>query len=294
MGRGSCGYDGVSAKQVAAQVLACIPGLGGVTRWVELKPLRKADGKAVSRAMEELILFRWETPEYLLTDNGREFENKTVNDMLERYGIRQVTTPPYHPQANPVERSNRTLKTMIAAYVESDHRDWDIHLHEFRHAINTAMQASTKVSPAFLNFGRHPRPLRSLRREVEGERLVSSIAPEVWIDRVKRLDALRDLVARHIHSAREKQERHYNKGKRDVRFNVGDFVMRRVHVLSDAARKFSAKLAPKFEGPYGVVEVKSPGVYLLGEGEGSNRRICKAHVSELKRFVPPRVASKKE
>ena len=52
------------------------------TLWVELKPLRRADGKAVSRAMEELILFRWETPEYLLTDNGREFENKVVNDML--------------------------------------------------------------------------------------------------------------------------------------------------------------------------------------------------------------------
>ena len=28
------------------------------TRWVELKPLRIADAKAVSSAMEELILFR--------------------------------------------------------------------------------------------------------------------------------------------------------------------------------------------------------------------------------------------
>ena len=40
------------------------------TRWVELKPLRKADGKSVARALEELILFRWETPEFVLTDNG--------------------------------------------------------------------------------------------------------------------------------------------------------------------------------------------------------------------------------
>ena len=50
------------------------------TRWVEVKPLRKADGKAVARALEELILFRWEIPMYLLSDNGKEFDNKVVKE----------------------------------------------------------------------------------------------------------------------------------------------------------------------------------------------------------------------
>ena len=49
------------------------------TKWLELKPLRKADGKAVARALEKLILFRWETPEYLLTDNGTEFVNQVLS-----------------------------------------------------------------------------------------------------------------------------------------------------------------------------------------------------------------------
>ena len=35
------------------------------TKWIELKPLRKADRKAVAKALEELIFFRWETPVYL-------------------------------------------------------------------------------------------------------------------------------------------------------------------------------------------------------------------------------------
>ena len=137
------------------------------TRWLELKPLRKADGKAVARALEELIFFRWETPEYLLTDNGTEFVNQALMKTLDEYGIQYVTTPSYHPQANPVERSNRTLKTMIATFVDGYHRNWDAHLHEFRHAINTAMQSSLKTSPAFLNYGRHPSPVKSLRRELE-------------------------------------------------------------------------------------------------------------------------------
>ena len=253
------------------------------TRWVELKPLRKADGKSVAQALEELILFRWETPEYFLTDNGREFDKQTLRKTLDEYRVKHVTTPPYHPQANPVERSNRTLKTMIAAFVGADHRNWNAHIHEFRHAINTAMQATTRVSPAFLNFGRHPRPVKSLRRESERARSVLKVPPEVWLDRVKRLDTLRDLVAKHIDKAREKQEREYNKSRRDVRFSEGDLVMRKTHPLSSGINKFSAKLAPKYEGPLKVVEIRSPTVYILESIGGDSWRIAKAHVSELKR-----------
>ena len=48
------------------------------TRWVELKPLRKADGKSVVFAFEDLILNRWKVPDYFLCDNGKEFDNKEV------------------------------------------------------------------------------------------------------------------------------------------------------------------------------------------------------------------------
>ena len=201
------------------------------TRWIEVKPLRKAEGKAVARAIEELILFRWETPMYLLSDNGREFDNRVVKEMLEEYGVRHITTPPYHPQANPVERSNRTLKAMISTFVGSDHRNWDVHIHEFRHAVNTAVQSSTKVSPAFLNFGRQPQPVKSLRREMEGIKVIEKLEPSVWEDRLKRLDALRDLVSKHMDKARRTQERYYDKGRRDVRFGVGDLVLRKTHFL---------------------------------------------------------------
>ena len=49
------------------------------TRWVELKLITKAEGKSVARALEEMILFRWETPEYLLTDLG-------ASSIIKRFG----------------------------------------------------------------------------------------------------------------------------------------------------------------------------------------------------------------
>ena len=51
-----------------------------LSRYVELKPLRKTDAKSVLKAFEELIVYRWGCPRMLLTDNGTEFANKLVTD----------------------------------------------------------------------------------------------------------------------------------------------------------------------------------------------------------------------
>ena len=262
------------------------------TRWIELKPLKSADAKAVSSAFEELILFRWETPEFFLTDNGKEFVNKHVDGMLEEYGIRHVLTPPYHPQSDPVERTNRTLKTMIAIFVGQDQRGWDKNLHAFRHAINTATQATTKVSPAFFNFGRQPQPVKSLRREIEPREGVIKIDPAEWQDRLKRLEALRDLVARHIDEEQEKQKAHYGRGRRRVAFDVGELVLRKQHSLSNEARSFSAKLDVKYDGPFKILEVRSPEVYILETK--SKKKTAMAHVSELKKWLPRRTQPRKK
>ena len=162
------------------------------TRWVEVKSIRTMSAKNVAAAFEELILFRWKAPEIVISDNGKCFDNDYFRETLHEYGLTHVTTPPYHPQANPVERANRFFKTMIATYVGSNHRHWDRHLHESRHGFNTAVHSSTKVSPAFLNYRR---PVQSLRREVEKSPTKWRLDPEVWVDRLKRLDTLRDLVA---------------------------------------------------------------------------------------------------
>ena len=74
------------------------------SRYVELKPLRKANAKSVLKAFDELIINCWGCPRVLLTDNGTEFANKMLTDRLTECGIMQSTIPLYHAQANPVER----------------------------------------------------------------------------------------------------------------------------------------------------------------------------------------------
>ena len=51
---------------------------------------------------------------------------------------------------------------------------------------------------------------------------------------------------------------------------------------SNGPQGISARLAPKWEGPYEVVEVKPPNVYIMKMEHG--RKNPKVHVGELKKY----------
>ncbi|KAL7287001.1 hypothetical protein TKK_0018798 [Trichogramma kaykai] len=150
-----------------------------------------------------------------------------------------------------------------------------MYIHEFRHALNTAVQSTLKVSPSFLNFGRQPRPIKSLRRELEGAKEIKAAVTEYWLERLTKLECLRELVAKYADEAHDRQRVRYNKSRKDVKFCVGDVVLRKVHVLLNANKAFNAKLADEYEGPFTIVEVKSPTTYVLDRGECNSRHKTK-------------------
>ena len=137
----------------------------------------------------------------LLTNNGTEFANRMVTDRLTEYGIVQSTIPPYHAQANPVERVNRNLRAMINSFLKEDHRDWHLHLVELGFALNTAVYSSLGVSPAFMNFERNPTPSILLRNHQEDPQTILPPELEKWKTRSSGIPALHDLVRRQLDKA---------------------------------------------------------------------------------------------
>ncbi|XP_011859954.1 PREDICTED: uncharacterized protein LOC105557348 [Vollenhovia emeryi] len=233
--------------------------------------------------IEELVIFRWGAPRVLLTDT--EFINREIGALAAQYGISHSTIPPYHPQANPVERVNRVLKTVITAFLERDHREWDLHLAEFRFAYNSAYHTSLRTTPAFLNFGREPDPVRLTDPAEAAATAVELSNPQQWGQRMERMHTLRAWVVENLEAAREVQARHYDKGRRDRQYEVGAPVLKRQHVLSSAAQHVSAKLATKFHGPYTIAKILSPVVYELADPGGA--LAGKVHVKDLKPYHEP-------
>lgn len=233
------------------------------TKWVECRALRTASGKNISEALEDLVISRWGTPQFLLTDNGTKFVNRTLKEFAESHGIKHTTVPPYHPQANPVERVNRILKTMIIAFLDRDHREWDLHLRDFCIAYNTAHYLSTGASPAFLNLGRELLPLRSLRNCLTHVNEVAEQPPANWRERMTKLSALNEWVTENLEKAYQRQSEAYNLRHRDVSYKVGDLVWKRNRILSSAMQNIAAKLAPKCQGPHRISKKVSSVVYEL-------------------------------
>ena len=253
------------------------------TKWVEVVPIRTANGPTIKRQFEDLVVSRWGAPEVVHTDNGTEFSNRLIEQTCKSRGIVHTTNPVYHAQANPTERANRVLKTMIVAFLRADHRDWDLHLHEFRFSYNTAVHGSLRVTPAFLNFGREPLPYRSLCNEVGEKQQRCVPKPSEWLEGGKRLSHLRDFIRKNLDRAYETEAKYYKKHRRERHFNVGDLVLKRERVLSNKEKDIAAKLSDKFSGPHKVVRRLSPVVFRLVDSRG--KYVGKEHVRHLKPYV---------
>lgn len=243
------------------------------TRWVEVWPLRRATGPTIAEAFEKCIVNRWGTPSVLLTDNGTEFVNTTVQQMANRTEVQLVTTPPYTPRCNPVERANRILKTMMCCFISESHKDWDVHLPSFQFAMNSAYQESLQSSPAFLNLGRE---LTIAELDISDKRVALPDTPQTrdWRERMVKLDQFRKIVQLNLGEAREAQQFHYNLRHRHVTFGPGQLVLMRQRLLSSAARDFAGKLAPRFTGPCQVLRALGTNVYRVRNlATGKNHKV---------------------
>ncbi|XP_039303430.1 uncharacterized protein LOC120357332 [Solenopsis invicta] len=136
------------------------------TKWVELSPLRRATAATIAQHVADRIIYRHGCPRQVISDNGRPFIGRPMKALLQELGVEHRTTPAYAPHCNPVERTNRTIKTMVAQFVGNNHRLWDQQLGALQFAYNTAPHDATGYSPAYLNHGREleePTGLRDQR-----------------------------------------------------------------------------------------------------------------------------------
>ena len=116
------------------------------SRWTEACPLLD---KTVSQ-----IVCRFGMPIVMHSDQGREFENRIMQELCILCGSHQTRTTPYQPQSDGlVERFNRTLLMMLAMFASKNREDWDDLLPAVMMAYRSSVHKSTGFSPYRLVFG---------------------------------------------------------------------------------------------------------------------------------------------
>ena len=92
----------------------------------------------------------------LVSDNGGEFNNESVRDMCENFGIEVITTSGYSPWSNSTcERHNLILTEILVKLRESHAYDWEASLCWAVIAKNT-LNSVNGFSPYQIVFCRNP------------------------------------------------------------------------------------------------------------------------------------------
>lgn len=115
------------------------------SRWVEVFALKEATAENCAMTLLNDVFLRYGIPRRLLTDNGSQFISALMQQLTHYLGIQQTLTPVYHPEANPVERKNRDMKTQLAILVGNNHTAWAEDLPSIRFAMNTALMPKYRL-----------------------------------------------------------------------------------------------------------------------------------------------------
>ena len=96
-------------------------------------------------------------PRYILSDNGTEFKNNLMDQVLQQLGIDRIFSAPYHPQSNgKLEVFYKYLKPTLKKLCEKDPANWDKYLNQVQASYRITPNLATTESPFFLVYGRDP------------------------------------------------------------------------------------------------------------------------------------------
>ena len=218
------------------------------TRWTEAFPLPDKTAQSVADAFFNQVVCRFGIPSVIHSDQGREFENRIMQELCLLGGAHKTRTTPYHPESDGmVERFNRTLLMMLAMFAGKNRDDWDDLLPAVMMAYRSSVQESTGFSPYRLMFGEEctlPMDIGLPRDQLDtSESITSPYA--LWVRDA--LEEAYDQVRQHSGQAVQRQKRLCARRavKRD--FVVEDWVMR----YYSPAKK--CKLDSPWIGPYLIV-----------------------------------------
>ena len=238
------------------------------SNWVECFPLKAS--QVNSRAIIDKLLSvfcRWGYPHTIISDNGPQFISKLWNSCMQKLCIKVKHSSPYHPQANPVERKNRDIKLYLSKFTGENHATWDQFIQPMLFSMRTAINRSTGFTPAKLLFGRELRAPPELCLEDFSEKPILHNAKDYVESLIYQLKNSAYFCHENRQLSSEIQKNLYDQGRREITFKEGEQVLCRAHPLSSAVDKFAAKLAPKREGPYIILEFQPPNTYVLGDPE---------------------------
>ena len=223
----------------------CLVAVDHFSKFLAVAPLKDKKGITVCRAFEEQILAKMlKTPTKLLSDNGLEFRNKDLDEMLNKYNIEHIHTTSRCAQSNGAcERVNQSITVLLNGIIYNDISVWDVELPRSVIIYNSTYHTQIKSSPS-----------------------------RFLIEKSHDMDSALPLDAGVVSS--------WKPGHPSFApLRVNEKVMKKVHL---SGHQLTNKFAKRYDGPYTVTKVNSNGVtYEIADESGN---VFRVHYKQVKLF----------
>lgn len=241
------------------------------TKYSWLLPLRKATSESLCKELQKIFV-NFGVPKYVVSDNGPQFKSNFFKNFCFQKGILHITQTEYNPKPNQVERIHRNLKSCLISFNHDKQNKWDLTLQWLPLAFNSAFHESSKFSPHELMF-RHKvnNPINNIWK-------IDDILPTKFVKDTNKIwkDAYHNLLKSHNSS-----KKRYDMYRNPIPYKIGDIVFLKSNPVSKACNQITAKLLPRYSGPYLIKEWISPVSVKLFSTDGQTF-VRRAHVSQLK------------
>ena len=180
------------------------------------------EAATVARIIVEQVIARFGVPYTIHSDQGAQYESQLFSQMCQLLGIKKTRTTPYHPKSDGmVERFNKTLASMLRAYVGDHQRDWDTHLPYLMMAYRSAEHETTGCTPNVLMLGREvATPIDIMYQMPSG---LGHVPQNRWASELKeKLQEAHSAVREHVHGEMQRQKRYHDAKLNWEKFIKGD------------------------------------------------------------------------
>jgi len=204
----------------------------------------------------DAVELRFGPPKGIVSDRGSVFTSKFWSELCYYSRVTRRLSTAFHPQTDgQTERANQTLEHYLRAFINEEQGNWPQLLKTAEYACNNSLNATTGVAPFEALIGYRP----EFRAEIEGD-FSQGRVPSIQ-DRLVKLGQLRGRLVDHWSNAQRNQQEYYDRRRQPMQFKKGDLVGLSTKNLR--LKVPSRKLAPKFIGPFRVLNPVGSNAYRL-------------------------------
>jgi hypothetical protein len=196
-------------------------------------------------------------PKKIMSDRGSQFTSKFWEKLHASMETKLNFSSIYHPQTDgQTERTNQILEDLLRACALKYRKSWDKSLPYAEFSYNNSYQASIEMTPYEALYGRRCRTPLFWSQTRESQ----VFGPEVLKDAEKWVQMVRESLK----VAQSRQKSYADKRRRDLSFEIGDFVYLKVSPMRATHRfRVKGKLAPRYVGPFKIIDHKGEVAYQL-------------------------------